>query len=333
MKRPIFFPDTYTLLLVGTVILATMLPAQGPVATLLSYVTKAAIALLFFLHGAKLPRQAIIDGLTHWRLHALILGTTFVFFPLLGYTLRPLLLPLVNTELYLGVLYLCMLPATVQSAVALTSIAGGNVPAAVCSASVSTLLGILMTPLLVNGLVIPTVGSVSSLDSVVKIFMQLMLPFLAGHLLRPWLEKPFRALGKSLSVMDRGSILLVVYGAFSAAVLGGIWEQVSSQMIFGLVAICLVLLCMAMLFVYSLARWLGFGREDRVTALFGGAQKSLASGVPIAQVLFPASLVGIAVMPLMLFHLLQLIVSSMLAQYLRNQNHLKNSGSPDGRSV
>lgn len=320
IKRLLFLPDTYTLLLVGTVIFATILPAHGSVAASLSYLTTAAIALLFFLHGAKLPRQAIIDGLTHWRLHALILGTTFVFFPVMGFTLRPLLLPMISTELYLGVLYLCMLPATVQSAVALTSIASGNVPAAVCSASASTLLGILITPFLVNWLVIPTAGSVSSFDSVMKIFMQLMLPFLAGHLLRPWLEKPFRTLGKTLSVIDRGSILLVVYGAFSTAVIGGIWEQVSSQMIFSLVAICLIFLCLAMLFVYGLALWLGFSREDRITTLFGGAQKSLASGIPIAQVLFPASLVGIGVMPLMLFHLLQLIVSSMLAQHLRKQN-------------
>ena len=185
MKRAPFLPDNYTLLLAVTVVLASLLPASGLFAVVLKYVTTAAIALLFFLHGAKLPRQAIIDGLTHWRLHALILSCTFVFFPLMGFILRPVLLPLVGSELYLGVLYLCMLPATVQSAVALTGIAGGNVPAAVCSASVSTLLGILITPFLVNGLITPTTGTGSPIDSVINIFLQLMLPFLAGHFLRP----------------------------------------------------------------------------------------------------------------------------------------------------
>lgn len=158
MKRIPLLPDTYTFLLAGTVVLASVLPASGLFALVLKYVTMVAIALLFFLHGAKLPRQAIIDGLTHWRLHGLILFCTFVFFPVMGFVLRPVLLPLVNHELYLGVLYLCMLPATVQSAVALTGIAGGNVPAAVCSASASTLLGILITPFLVNGLIAPHDG-------------------------------------------------------------------------------------------------------------------------------------------------------------------------------
>ena len=319
MKRIPFLPDTYTFLLAGTVVLASLLPASGIFAVGLKYATTVAIALLFFLHGAKLPRQAIIDGITHWRLHALILFCTFVFFPVIGFVLRPVFLPLVNPELYLGVLYLCMLPATVQSAVALTGIAGGNVPAAVCSASASTLLGILITPFLVNGLIAPTMGSASAIDSVVNIFAQLMLPFLAGHFLRPYFDTAFRKAGKALSFIDRGSILLVIYSAFSAAVIGGIWQQVSPAMVMGLVVISLILLALSMGFVYGLALWLGFSQEDRITALFGGAQKSLASGVPMSQVLFTASVAGFMVLPLMLFHLLQLVVSSMLAQRWRRK--------------
>ena len=319
MKRIPFLPDTYTFLLASTVVLASLLPASGIFAVGLKYATTVAIALLFFLHGAKLPRQAIIDGITHWRLHALILFCTFVFFPVIGFVLRPVFLPLVNPELYLGVLYLCMLPATVQSAVALTGIAGGNVPAAVCSASASTLLGILITPFLVNGLIAPTTGSASAIDSVVNIFAQLMLPFLAGHFLRPYFDTAFRKAGKALSFIDRGSILLVIYSAFSAAVIGGIWQQVSPAMVMGLVVISLILLALSMGFVYGLALWLGFSQEDRITALFGGAQKSLASGVPMSQVLFTASVAGFMVLPLMLFHLLQLVVSSMLAQRWRRK--------------
>ena len=319
MKRIPFLPDTYTFLLAGTVVLASLLPASGIFAVGLKYATTVAIALLFFLHGAKLPRQAIIDGITHWRLHALILFCTFVFFPVIGFVLRPVFLPLVNPELYLGVLYLCMLPATVQSAVALTGIAGGNVPAAVCSASASTLLGILITPFLVNGLIAPTTGSASAIDSVVNIFAQLMLPFLAGHFLRPYFDTAFRKAGKALSFIDRGSILLVIYSAFSAAVIGGIWQQVSPAMVMGLVVISLILLALSMGFVYGLALWLGFSQEDRIAALFGGAQKSLASGVPMSQVLFTASVAGFMVLPLMLFHLLQLVVSSMLAQRWRRK--------------
>ena len=317
MKRLRVIPDRYTFLLAGTVLLASVLPASGMFAVLLEHVTTIAIALLFFLNGAKLPRQAIIDGFTHWRLHALILLCTFVFFPVMGFILRPLLLPLVNHELYLGVLYLCMLPATVQSAVALTSIARGNVPAAVCSASASTLLGILITPFLVNGLIARATGSVSALESVITIFAQLMLPFLAGHFLRPFFDTAFRKSSNVLSFIDRGSILLVIYSAFSFAVIGGLWQQVSFVMILGLVVISLIFLFISMGFVYGLALWLGFSREDRITAVFGGAQKSLATGVPMSQVLFSAPVAGFMVLPLMLFHLLQLVVSSVLAQRWR----------------
>ena len=323
MKRIPFLPDTYTFLLMGTVVLASLLPAAGMFATLLKHVTTVAIALLFFLNGAKLPRQAIIDGLTHWRLHALILFCTFVFFPVMGFVLRPVLLPLVNAELYLGVLYLCMLPATVQSAVALTSIAGGNVPAAVCSASASTLLGIVITPFLVNSFIVPTAGAVSAMESVANIFAQLMLPFLAGHFLRPYVDATFRRTSKALSFIDRGSILLVIYSAFSAAVISGIWQQVSPVMILGLVVISLIFLLFSMGFVYGLAFWFGFSQEDRITALFGGAQKSLASGVPMSQVLFTASVGGFMVLPLMVFHLLQLMVNSMLAQRWRESDRFE----------
>ncbi|MBC7203549.1 MAG: bile acid:sodium symporter, partial [Pusillimonas sp.] len=288
-------------------------------AWMLKYVTSAAIALLFFLHGAKLSRKAILDGVTHWRLHALILCCTFVFFPVMGFVMRPLLLPLVSAELYQGVLYMCMLPATVQSAVALTGIARGNVPAAVCSASVSTLLGIMVTPFLVNELIAPTAGVSSAADSVVNIFARLMLPFLAGHFLRPYFDTAFRKAGKALSFIDRGSILLVIYSAFSAAVVGGIWQQVSACMVAGLVVLSLVFLALAMGFVYGLAKVFGFSREDRIAALFGGAQKSLASGVPMAQVLFVPSVAGVTVLPLMIFHLLQLVVSSILAQRWQRQ--------------
>ena len=322
MKRLVFLPDTYSFLLAGTVVLASFFPASGLFAVVLKHVTTLAIGLLFFLHGAKLSRQAIMDGLTHWRLHALVLCCTFVFFPFMGFVLRPVLLPLVNDELYLGVLYLCMLPATVQSAVALTGIAGGNVPAAVCSASASTLLGIVITPFMVNALITSTTGSMSMTGSMVNIFAQLMLPFVAGHLVRPYFEAAFRRAGKALSIIDRGSILLVVYSAFSAAVINGIWHQVSSAMIWGLVAISFIFLLLSMCFVYQCALWLGFRREDRITALFGGAQKSLASGVPMAQVLFTAPMAGFMVLPLMVFHLLQLLVSSVLAQRWRRKSSL-----------
>ena len=314
MARSRFLPDNFTLALLSTVLLATLLPASGRMAQLFNGLTSLAIALLFFLHGAKLSREAILNGITHWRLHLLVFCATFVLFPLLGLALKPVLAPLVTPALYVGVLYLCVLPATVQSAIAFTSMARGNVPAAVCSASASTLLGVFVTPLLVNTVVLPHGGAGVSLDSVGRILLQLMLPFVAGHLLRPWIGDFVRRNAAVLKFVDQGSILLVVYTAFSAAVIEGLWKQVPLEALGGLLVVCAVLLALALTLTTLAARKLGFDKADEITIVFCGSKKSLASGVPMAKVLFPASQVGAIVLPLMLFHQIQLMVCAVLAQ-------------------
>ena len=314
MKRPAFLPDNFTLLLVATVALATLLPAQGAVARFFDGFTTFAIGLLFFLHGAKLSRDAIRSGITHWRLHVLVFACTFVLFPLLGLALKPLLQSLVTRELYTGVLFLCVLPATVQSAIAFTSIARGNVPAAVCSASASTLLGVFVTPALVGLVVLPhSAGATHALDSIGRIVVQLVLPFVAGHLLRPWISGFIHRRKAILGIVDRSSILLVIYTAFSAAVIEGLWKQVPLQALAGLLVVCAVLLGCALGLTGWLARRLGFDKADEITIVFCGSKKSLASGIPMAKVLFPAPAVGAIVLPLMLFHQMQLMVCAVLA--------------------
>jgi len=320
MKRPAFLPDNFTLLLVATVTVATLLPAQGAVAQFFDGSTTFAIGLLFFLHGAKLSRDAIRAGITHWRLHLLVFACTFVLFPLLGLALKPLLLPLVTRELYTGVLFLCVLPATVQSAIAFTSIARGNVPAAVCSASASTMLGVFITPVLVNLVVLPhAAGSTNEFDSIGRILLQLMLPFIAGHLLRPWISGWLHRQKEILGFVDRGSILLVVYTAFSAAVIEGLWKQVSPLALAGLLVVCAVLLGCTLFLTGWFARRLGFDKADEITIVFCGSKKSLASGIPMAKVLFPAQSVGAIVLPLMLFHQMQLMVCAVLAARYRRR--------------
>ena len=314
MARSRFLPDNFTLALLSTVLLATLLPASGRAAQFFDGLTTLAIALLFFLHGAKLSREAILNGITHWRLHLLVFCATFVLFPLLGLALKPVLAPLVTPALYVGVLYMCVLPATVQSAIAFTSLARGNVPAAVCSASASTLLGVLVTPLLVNIIVLPQGGAGVSLDSVGRILLQLMLPFVSGHLMRPWIGRFVHRHAATLKFVDQGSILLVVYTAFSAAVIEGLWKQVPLEALGGLLVVCAVLLALALTLTTLAARKLGFDKADEITIVFCGSKKSLASGVPMAKVLFPASQVGAIVLPLMLFHQIQLMVCAVLAQ-------------------
>jgi sodium/bile acid cotransporter 7 len=315
MARPKLLPDNFTLSLIGTVILASLLPVHGQAAVGFNWLTNIAVGLLFFLHGAKLSREAIVAGATHWRLHLVVLLSTFALFPLLGLALKPLLSPLVTPALYAGVLFLCTLPSTVQSSIAFTSIAKGNVPAAVCSASASSLLGIFITPALVSLVVTnQAAGGSSAWHTVWNIVLQLLVPFVAGQLLRPaignWIERNRGV----LKFVDQGSILLVVYGAFSEAVNEGLWHHTSPGALGGLVLISGVLLALALGITMFTSKRLGFNRADQITIIFCGSKKSLAAGVPMAKVIFASHAVGAVVLPLMLFHQIQLMVCAALAQ-------------------
>lgn len=315
MPRPSYLPDNFTLALVTTVLIASLLPCKGVAAHVFNVVTNIAIAALFFFHGAKLSREAVIAGATHWRLHLLVMLCTFAMFPLLGFALKPVLAPLVTPDLYAGILFLCALPSTVQSSIAFVAIARGNVPAAVCSASASSLLGIFVTPVLV-GLLLATHhdGGGSSWKSIGDICMQLLVPFVAGQIARQWIGGWVDRHRGVLKYVDQGSILLVVYTAFSEAVNQGLWQQMPLPALGGLIVVCLVLLAIALLMTRFAARRLGFDKEDEITIVFCGSKKSLATGVPMAKVLFPVHAVGAIVLPLMLFHQIQLMVCAVLAQ-------------------
>ncbi|KRW66113.1 bile acid:sodium symporter [Pseudomonas sp. TTU2014-105ASC] len=306
--------DNFTLALLAVIAIATFLPCEGQGAVIFGWATTLAIALLFFMHGAKLSREAILTGAGHWRLHLLVFGCTFVMFPLLGLALKPLLTPMVGNELYLGILYLCALPATVQSAIAFTSLARGNIPAAICSAAASSLLGIFLTPVLVMLLLGVEGEAGSTLDSIGKIVLQLLVPFIAGQFARRWIGAWVTRNKGWLKSVDQGSILLVVYTAFSDAVVEGLWQLIPLSRLVALTLVCCALLALVLWLTHWLARRLGFNLEDRITILFAGSKKSLATGVPMAQVLFASSAVGMIILPLMIFHQIQLMVCAVLAQ-------------------
>ncbi|HWU76402.1 MAG TPA: bile acid:sodium symporter family protein [Rhodanobacter sp.] len=326
-------PDNFTLALLTTVGLASLLPCRGEVAHGFNVITDAAIALLFFLHGAKLPRAAIVQGMTHWRLHLTVLASTFMLFPLLGLLLRPLEHIVLTPELAMGVLFVCLLPSTVQSSIAFTSIAGGNVPAAVVSASMSNLIGIVLTPLLV-GILLESHGGVSW-HSVLDIVLLLLLPFSLGHFARRWIggfvdrHKPL--LGRT----DQGTILLVVYTAFSAAVVEGLWRDTPLSALLATLAVCALLLALVMSIVTWAARRLGFSRKDEITIVFCGSKKSMASGIPMAKILFAGQLGGLGalVLPLMIFHQLQLMVCAVVARRYADRSMSLAAEAEDGHEA
>ena len=305
--------DPFTMALLTVVATASLFPVRGFSADALGVVTDIAIGVMFFLYGARLPREAVVAGLTHWRLHLLVLLSTFVLFPILAFGAKVLVPTYLSNDLYVGIVYLALLPSTVQSSIAFTSIARGNVAAAICSASASNLIGMVLTPLMV-GLLLSAHGGGLSLHAVEAIAAQLFLPFAAGQALRPWLGAWADRRKKVLSYTDRGSILLVVYGAFSEAVVGGIWHQLPPADLLVMVAVDAALLALVLMITTVASRAFGFGKEDEIAIVFCGSKKSLATGVPMAGVLFPPAAVGLVVLPVMVFHQLQLMACAVIAQ-------------------
>jgi solute carrier family 10 (sodium/bile acid cotransporter), member 7 len=308
--------DPYIAAIVGMVCLASLLPVHDTGAVVAGYVTTAAIALLFFLHGARLAPRAALAGARHWRLHVVVLAATFLIFPLLAISARAAFPHLLTTPLWTGLILLSVLPSTVQSSIAFTSIARGNVPAALCAATASNLLGMLLTPLLA-GLLLSAHGGFS-INGAGDILVQLLLPFVAGQLSRPLIGDWAQRHRKLLGLVDRGSILLVVYVAFSEGVTQGIWHQLSIADLGRLLAVDAALLASILAITTFGSRLLGFSRADEITVVFCGSKKSLASGLPMATVLLAGQSVGLIVLPLMLFHQIQLMVCAWLAKRYAN---------------
>jgi len=304
--------DPYIAGIVAMVGLASACPARGIGLTLAGGAGSVAIALIFFLQGARLSPQAALAGARHWRLHAIVLGSTFLLFPLLGLAARAIAPQLLSPPLWAGLLMLCLLPSTVQSSIAFTSMARGNVAAALCAATASNLFGILLTPLLA-GLLLSVHGGFS-IHAIGDIVAQLVLPFAAGQLARPWIGEWLRQHRSIGMLVDRGSILLIVYVAFSEGVNHGIWHQLDIGQ-FGVLLLADAALLSAVLLATNFgSQLLGFNRADRITIVFCGSKKSLASGLPMASILFAGQSVGLIVLPLMLFHQVQLMVCAALAK-------------------
>ena len=312
VRRALARVDLFIVALLGAVVLASLLPARGTAADLLEHAVVIAVGWLFFLYGVRLPTKEAVNALRDWRLHGSVLAVTFVVFPLLGLLTQLLPNTIIPSDLADGLLFLTLLPSTVQSSIAFTSIARGNVAGSVVAASFSNLAGILITPLLVALLLGGTVGF--STDSIGKIGLQLLAPFVAGQLVRRWLAPWVLRHKRLTTVTDRGSVILVVYSAFSQGVVDGIWTTVSVGSIVAVAVVCGVLLAAVLGITTFLGHRFGFARADRVVLLMCGSKKSLASGIPMATVLLPAASIGVMVLPLMIFHQIQLIVCAVIAR-------------------
>ncbi|RDI52244.1 bile acid:sodium symporter family protein [Microvirga subterranea] len=308
--------DPFLLLIMAAVAVASVLPAQGVGAEILDGLGILGIALLFFVHGAALPREVVIEGLVQWRLHLFIFAITFVVFPVAVLPFSALPLTWMPADLLLGFIYLAALPSAVSSSIAFTAMAKGNVPAAICSSAASNVFGLLLTPVLLSLLTRTSVeGGFDLAKALSDVVLQLLVPFAAGQLARPYLAGIMARHEHRIGQFDQGVILLIVYAAFSQSVVDGLWSRLPPASVALTAALCLVLLMVVLTVTGFIARRFGFSRGDEIAAVFCGSKKSLASGLPLAKVLFAtAPGFGMIVLPVMFYNQIQILVGAVLAR-------------------
>ena len=276
--------------------------------------TKAGVALIFFLHGMSLSFEAMKQGAMNWRLHAFIQIAVFLLFPAIGLGLMFLTKGWLSDDLRLGLFYLCALPSTVSSSIALTAAAGGNVPGAVFNATLSSLLGIFLTPLWIK-VVWQGSGASMPLGAIVlDLTLWLVLPLIVGQILRKWLAAWAKRNKSWIGVIDRLTILLLIYTSFCDSFVFGVWTKHGSIAVVASAVISVILFYFVLYVLGIVSDRFRFNREDRIAALFCGSKKSMATGVPMAQLMFGANpALGLILLPIMIYHPFQLIVCGILA--------------------
>jgi Predicted Na+-dependent transporter len=310
--------DWFLLGMISAVILATLFPDIGRSGGAMhaDVAANVGIFLVFLFHGIGLSTESMVQGLSRWKLHLMVQSMTYVMFPFLWLGLNALFGAYIPPYLMLGFLYLCALPSTISSSVAMTAIGRGNVPGAIFNATLSSLLGIFLTPLIIS-LALETSGShgLSLVDAMINIAILLFLPFLLGQLLRPVIGRWFARYKKYINNFDKMVILMLVYASFCDSVKGGLWTNYGM----GTIALTMlgagVILCIVLVITTVVAKRLGFDKEDEIAAVFCGSKKTLASGVPMAKLLFGTHPgLGLIVLPIMFYHQLQLFGCSILAE-------------------
>lgn len=309
--------DWFLLGMLAAVVLAALFPtfgmSGGPLHA--DVVADVGIFAVFLLHGLGLPAAQLRAGVVQWRVHLVVQAFTFGVFPLLWWLSDVSLGRWLPSDLSLGFLYLCAVPSTISSSVAMTGLARGNVPAAIFNASLSSLLGIVLTPVIIGVFAHATGQSLSMGEAVVKLATLLLLPLALGQLLRPLLGAWFARYRRFTNAFDRAVILLLVYASFCDSIVSGLFTDHGWDVLALAFAGAVVILAIVLALTTHAARALGFSKEDEITVVFCGSKKTLASGVPMARLLFGASpALGLIVLPLMFYHQAQLLVCSMLAE-------------------
>lgn len=307
--------DPLVRLLLLAILVATFLPVTGEGRAIARAVSDCAIFLLFLLNGLRLPRRDVLAGIGNWRFLVPLTAWCFLLMGAVGLGLSKIGAQVLPQQVALGLLFLGILPSTVQSATAYSSIAGGNVAASVVSAAVLNVLGVFITaPLL--ALLAGTQTASIDIDGLERIAAILLLPFILGQIAQGWAGGWVRSNRTLTSWADRLAIGIAVYVAFSGAVEQGLWTRVDAPAWAALLGLVGVFLAIGFGGAWALGGALRLQRADRIAFLFAGAQKSIALGAPLATVLFPPAIAGLLLLPVLVYHLLQLVLSAPLAKRL-----------------
>ena len=308
--------DRFVLALFVAVAVAWFFPQPGSSqsAIPLNAICSGGIALIFFFYGVKLSPEKISAGLRNWKLHVVIQSATFIICPLLVLAFYPFLKNEQQQMAWLSVFFLAALPSTVSSSVVMVAMAKGNLPAAIFNASISGLIGILLTPLWMGLFLQEQQSDFDFLPVYLKLLIEIIVPVIAGLFLQRGIGRRVARYGKQLAVFDKSVIVLIVYKSFAESFYDGSFSGMQWS---GLLLLCIIVAALFFALygiIYVISILLGFSREDRITALFCGSKKSLVHGTVFSKVLFSnASFAGFMLLPLMLFHAFQLFIVSYIA--------------------
>lgn len=313
-----FIPEPFILTLAFMILLAYFIPNIGMTPAYepfkLKSFTDIGIAFIFFFYGLKLNSEKIRLGLKNWHLHISIQGITFVLFPLLVLAFMPLANTAVYHHIWLGLFFLATLPSTVSSSVVMVSIAKGNLTGAIFNASLSGLLGVVITPLWMSFFV-HQIGHIDYGDVILQLITQIVLPVNLGILLQRFWGAFAERHKARLALFDKTIILLIVYQSFSHSFTSGIFRNIGAELITYLFVSVLILFFVMLYLSGKIAAWMRFNREDRITLVFCGTKKSLIHGTVMANVLFVGvENSGVFLLPIMIYHAFQLFYISIVAE-------------------
>ncbi|APG63796.1 hypothetical protein LPB140_10715 [Sphingorhabdus lutea] len=307
-------PDRFILMLLAALAIAWAVPVSGDILSMTRNISFAAIFGLFFLHGLRLSRQQVGQAMRDWRVQAAIFFMVFIAMPIFGWLLIKIISPPLVPQLITGIFFMTILPSTVQSAISFTSLARGNVAASVVAATLINLSAVIMTPMMLAAYSL-TSGAAFEWSLVRNIALLLLLPFALGQMMQPFLGEWAATKSAMLAKFDKGVILLSVYVGFAASVASGALGIVDVRALSWIFAICAIMLVFSFSASWLLGKYLGMNLENRISILFAGAHKSIATGAPMAAILFPKE-TGLFLLPVIIYHIGQLIISAPLADKL-----------------